>query len=88
MYVFSKKCQTDCSATQPPIQCVPSALSMGIKWLEHEADHSPPSTAEVKKEWSCMFTHLIFLNGLHRDFTFFFSCVLLVCHQRWWNKYF
>jgi hypothetical protein len=25
------------------------ALSLGIKWLGREVDHSPPSTAEVKK---------------------------------------
>jgi hypothetical protein len=26
-------------------------LSLGIKWLEHEADHSPLSSAEVKNVW-------------------------------------
>jgi hypothetical protein len=31
---------------QPPIQCVP-----GIKRPGHEADHSPPCSAEVKNEW-------------------------------------
>jgi hypothetical protein len=35
--------------TQPPIQCVPGALSLGVKWLGCEADHSPTTTAEVKK---------------------------------------
>jgi len=34
--------------TQPPIQWIPEALFPGIKWREHEADHSPPSSAEVK----------------------------------------
>jgi hypothetical protein len=38
--------------TQPPIQWVPGFLSLGIKWSRHEADHSPPSSAEVKNEWS------------------------------------
>jgi hypothetical protein len=33
--------------TQPPIQCVPGDLS-----LVREADHSPPSSAEVKNVWS------------------------------------
>jgi hypothetical protein len=28
--------------TQPPIQWVPGALSLGVKWPRHEADHSPP----------------------------------------------
>jgi hypothetical protein len=34
--------------TQPPIQWVPGALSLGVKRPGCEADHSPPSTAEVK----------------------------------------
>jgi hypothetical protein len=25
------------------------ALSLGVKWLEREVDHSPPSSAEVKE---------------------------------------
>jgi hypothetical protein len=42
--------------TQPPIQRVSSALSPGLKlpWLE--ADHSPPSSAEVKNTGSYTFT--------------------------------
>jgi hypothetical protein len=30
------------------IQWVPAAVSPGVKWLRLEADHSPPSSAEVK----------------------------------------
>jgi hypothetical protein len=37
--------------TQPPTQWVLEALSMGVKWPEHEADHSPSTSAEVKKTW-------------------------------------
>jgi hypothetical protein len=33
--------------TQPPIQCVLGALSLGVKRLGREADHSPPSSAEI-----------------------------------------
>jgi len=33
--------------TQPPIQWVPGALSLGEKWPGREADHSPPSSEEV-----------------------------------------
>jgi hypothetical protein len=36
--------------TQPPIQWVPGAISLGVKRPGREADHSPPSSAEVK-EW-------------------------------------
>jgi hypothetical protein len=35
--------------TQPPIQWVPEALSLGVKQLGHEDDHSPPSSAKVKE---------------------------------------
>jgi hypothetical protein len=34
--------------TQPPIQWVPGALSLGVKRPGREADHSPPN-AEVKE---------------------------------------
>jgi hypothetical protein len=33
---------------QPPVQWVPGALSLGVKWPGREADHSPLSSAEVK----------------------------------------
>jgi hypothetical protein len=42
--------------TQPPIQWVPGALSPGVKQPEREADHSPPTNAEVKKTWVCTST--------------------------------
>jgi len=35
--------------TQPPIQWVTEALSLGVKRPGHEADHSPPFSAEVKE---------------------------------------
>jgi len=35
--------------TQPPIQWIPRAHSMGEKRPGREADHSPPSRAEVKE---------------------------------------
>jgi hypothetical protein len=28
------------------------SLSLGVKWPGHEADHSPPFSAEVKNAWS------------------------------------
>jgi hypothetical protein len=34
--------------TQPPIQCVPGALSLEVKRPGREAYHSPPSRSEVK----------------------------------------
>jgi hypothetical protein len=34
--------------TQPLYEWVPEALSLGVKLPAREADHSPPSSAEVK----------------------------------------
>jgi hypothetical protein len=37
--------------TQPPVQWVPGVLSLGVKAQPgHDADHSPPSSAEVENE--------------------------------------
>jgi hypothetical protein len=41
--------------TQPPIQWVSGALSLGVKRPEREAYHSPPSSTEVKE---CMEIYL------------------------------
>jgi hypothetical protein len=41
----------DLGPTLPPIECVPGALSPGIKRQEREADQSPQTSAEVKKIW-------------------------------------
>jgi hypothetical protein len=37
------------SGAQPPIQWVPGDLSLGVKRPGREADHSPPSSAEVEE---------------------------------------
>jgi hypothetical protein len=59
--------------TQPPIQCVPGALSLGVKRPGREADHSPPFSAEVKERVELCSTPPIRLHGKHRDnFTFTF----------------
>jgi hypothetical protein len=50
--------------TQPPIQWVPGALSLGVKRLGREADHSPPSSAEVKNAWS--YTSTILYEGVSK----------------------
>jgi hypothetical protein len=39
------------SPTQPPIQWLPWDFSGGVKRQRREADHSPPTSAEVKKTW-------------------------------------
>jgi hypothetical protein len=50
-FLFTTVSRTALGPTQPPIQWVPGALSVGIKRPGREADHSPPSIA-VKNPWS------------------------------------
>jgi hypothetical protein len=49
--LFSTLSRPVLGPTQAPIQWVPWALSSGVKWLGHEADHSPPTSAEVSNTW-------------------------------------
>jgi len=38
--------------TKPFYPVGTGVLSLGVKWHEHEADHSPPSSVEGKNAWS------------------------------------
>jgi hypothetical protein len=49
IFLFTTASRTALGPTQPPIQWVPAALSLGVKRPGLEADHSPPSSAEVKE---------------------------------------
>jgi hypothetical protein len=49
IFLFSTMSRLSLGPTQSPIQWVLEALSPGIKQLGCEADHSPPSSAEVKE---------------------------------------
>jgi hypothetical protein len=49
---------------RPPIQWVPEALSLGVKRLGREADHSSPASAEFKKAWSYASTLPVRLHGV------------------------
>jgi hypothetical protein len=51
--------------------CVPDALFLGIKFLGHEAGHSPPSSARIKNGWSRNST-LPCLHDVYRDS---FTCI-------------
>jgi hypothetical protein len=55
IFLFTVASRTALGPTQPPIQWVPGALSLGVKRLGREADHSPSSSAEVKE---CVELHL------------------------------
>jgi hypothetical protein len=73
-------CVQNCSgAHQPPIQWVPGALPLGVKRPGRETDHSPPSSAEVKNEWSYtstpQYAFMTWCLVKHRDnFTFYLLC--------------
>jgi hypothetical protein len=51
--IFSSPCRPDllCGPPSLLVQWVPGALSPGVKRQGSEADHSPPTSAAVKKMW-------------------------------------
>jgi hypothetical protein len=49
IFLFTTTFRTFLGPTQPPIQGVPGAPSLGVTRPGREADHSPPSSAEVKE---------------------------------------
>jgi hypothetical protein len=58
IYMFSTASRTALGPTQLHIQWISGALSVGVKRPGREADHSPPSSAEVKEfvAW-CLVEH-------------------------------
>jgi hypothetical protein len=62
-FTFATASRPALGPTQPPIQWVPGALSHGLKRPWREADHSRPSSAEVKNAWSYTTTLPIHLYG-------------------------
>jgi hypothetical protein len=57
IYLLSKATRPVLGPTQPLIQRTAGALSQGVKLPGRKGDHSPPSSAEVKNEWSYNFTY-------------------------------
>jgi hypothetical protein len=49
IFLFTTASRTTLGPTQPPIQWVPGALSLKVKRPGREANHLPPSSAEVKE---------------------------------------
>jgi hypothetical protein len=76
IFLFTIASRSALGPTQPPIQWIPKALSLGIKRPEREADRSPPSSAEVK-EWVELYIHSpntpSWRPYLHRITTEYFS---------------
>jgi len=52
IFLFTTASRMNLEPTQPPVQWVLGPLSLGVKWLGCEADHSPLSSAEAKNAWS------------------------------------
>ena len=69
--------------TQPLVQWVSGVIFVGIKQVGREADHSSPSIAEVKNEWSyaSALACLHGMCGLHFPCAFIFHfCCAPLCH--------
>jgi hypothetical protein len=64
IYLFTTVSRTALGPTQPPIQWVPGAFSLGVKWLLCEADHSPSSSAKVKNAWHYTSTPPVHIHGV------------------------
>jgi hypothetical protein len=47
IFLFTTVSVTALEPTQPPVQWVPGAISVGVKRPERETDNSPPTSAEV-----------------------------------------
>jgi hypothetical protein len=59
IFLFTIVSRTALWPTQPPIQWVLWAISLEVKWPGREADHSSPSSAEVKE---CVGLYLLSLS--------------------------
>jgi hypothetical protein len=81
IFLFTTASRTALWLTQPHIQWVTGAVSLRVKRPGRKADHSPPSSAEVKNAWSYTSTpQYVFMEWClvkHRDnFTFTFTTIL------------
>jgi hypothetical protein len=64
IFLFATASRTAMEPTQPPIQRVPGAPSLGVKQPVREADHSQPSSAQVKNACSYTSTPPTRLHGV------------------------
>jgi hypothetical protein len=49
IFLFTTTSRPALRSTHPPLHWVPGALSLGLKRLGREADHSLPSSADIKE---------------------------------------
>jgi hypothetical protein len=75
-FLFSMSSRPTLGPTQPPIQWLPRVLSRGVKRPGREADHSPPSNAEVKNTWRYTYTSpygfMVSCLIKHSDVTYYY----------------
>jgi hypothetical protein len=64
IFIFTTTYRPALGPTQPPIQWLSGALSLGVKWPVHEADHSLPSSAEINYAWIYTSTPAVHLSGV------------------------
>jgi hypothetical protein len=64
IFLYTTESRPALGPTQPLIQWVAVVLSLGVKRPGGEADHSPPSSVEVKNVWSYTSTPPVRLHGV------------------------
>jgi hypothetical protein len=82
IFLFTTTSRMALGPTQPPIQWVQGAHSLGVKWPGCEADHSSPSSAKIKECMDIYLNstnmpawHVAQLKKKHRDnFTLYLQC--------------
>jgi hypothetical protein len=85
--IFSTSSRVALGSTQPPLRWIQGALSPEIKRPGLEANHSPPTVAEVKQMWSyTSITHTPSWRSVwlvkHRD-NFTFTVLLIALEVVW-----
>jgi hypothetical protein len=65
IFLFTTMSRTVLESTQPPIQLAPETLSLGVKWLGREADHSLYLVPRSKNVWS--YTSTLQMPSWHGD---------------------
>jgi hypothetical protein len=82
IFLFTTASRTALGPTQLPIQWVSRALSLGVKRPGREADHLPPSIAEVKRKRGAIppipkYAFMVWCLVKNKDnFTFYLTLVL------------
>jgi hypothetical protein len=79
IFLFTTGSRTALGPNQPHLQWVPGALYLGVKRPGREADHSPPSSTEVKERVELylhpQYASMAWCLVKHRNkFTFTFNC--------------